>query len=223
MITTSLFGKTFASLAVLFVVTAAAMLASSAWRIDEHLTEQHKSKGTAIATVIGGFSTDLLLFRDTATVQATIDQLLDIHGVSYVFLTDRDGEIVCHTFAPCVPDSVRGLAGDPRDTTVRPVTAGGIGECTDVCAPIVAGEIGYVHVGMDRGTIRSAIHTAVVTRPRSCPAPRSATRWGSWRRRSRTWSSRCRRARPACARRRRRCGAARPTSARSSRTSPTSS
>jgi PAS domain S-box-containing protein len=161
-IPSSLLAKSVVILVCHFVITAAAMAALLAWRIDDELTQEHTSKGTAIAENIAGSSAELLLYRDPATVQAMIDQYLDIRGVSYVFLTDEDGQILCHTFAPCVPDGVADLPGTRDRTTVRAVTLAGVGESLDVSAPIVAGEVGFVHVGMDRGLIRSAVRSAVI-------------------------------------------------------------
>ncbi|HEX5270324.1 MAG TPA: hypothetical protein VFW33_07555, partial [Gemmataceae bacterium] len=161
-IPSSLLTKTAAILVCHFVVTAGALAALLAWRIDDELTQEHTSKGTAIAESIAGAGPELLQYRDTATVQAMMDQYLDIRGVSYVYLTDENGEILCHTFAPCVPDEVAGLTGRRDGTAVRPVTLPGLGESLDVCAPIVAGEVGYVHVGMDRGLIRAAVRSALL-------------------------------------------------------------
>ena len=62
----------------------------------------------------------------------------------------------------CVPDEVSQLEGRRARTTVRPVAFAGAGESLDVCAPIVSGEVGYVHVGMDRELIRAAVRSAVL-------------------------------------------------------------
>jgi PAS domain S-box-containing protein len=158
----TLFAKAALILSCHFVVTAAAVAAVLAWGINEELTQEYTSKGTAIAESIAGASAEMLLYRDTATVQAMIDQYLDIRGVSYVFLTDEQGQILCHTFAPRVPNEVAELPGQRERTAVRAVTLSGAGESLDVCAPIVAGEVGYVHVGMDRSLIRQSVRSAVL-------------------------------------------------------------
>ncbi len=161
-IPSSLRAKTAAVLVCHFVITAVVLTALLSWRMDGYLTQEHTSKATAIAESIAGAGGELLLNRDTATVQAMIDQYLDIDGVSYVFLTDDEGQILCHTFAPCVPDEVTRLPGRREGTTVRAAVLPGVGESLDVCAPIVSGEVGYVHVGMDRGAIRAAVRAAVL-------------------------------------------------------------
>jgi PAS domain S-box-containing protein len=161
-IPSTLFSRAALVLTCHFVITAAGVAAVLAWGINEELTQEYTSKGTAIAESIAGASAEMLLYRDTATVQAMADQYLDIRGVSYVFLTDKEGQILCHTFTPRVPPELAQLPGQPERTTVRPVTLAGAGDSLDVCAPIVSGEVGYVHVGMDRGVIRAAVRSAVL-------------------------------------------------------------
>ncbi|MBI3411085.1 MAG: response regulator [Planctomycetes bacterium] len=160
--TSNLFAKALGILVILFVASAAAVAISSAWRIDRDLTEQYESKATAIANSVASSSVEMLLFRDASTVQAMIDQYLDIQGVAYVFVVDAKGEIVSHTFAPSIPEAVRHLKGDRTKVRILPVESEGLGECIDVAAPLLAGEVGYVHVGMDRQLIRRAINAAIL-------------------------------------------------------------
>jgi two-component system sensor histidine kinase/response regulator len=160
-IPSTLFSKTALILSCHFIITAAAVAGVLAWGINRELTQEYASKGTAIAESIAGASGEILLYRDTSTIQAMIDQYLDIRGVSYVFLTDKEGRILCHTFTPRVPQELSELKGEPEQTILRAVTFANGADRLDVCAPIVAGEVGYVHVGMDRGLIRAAVRSAV--------------------------------------------------------------
>src|SRR6185312_11929055 len=102
-----------------------------------------------IAGGIAGSSVEILLFRDESTIQALIDQALEIDGVSYVFVANARGEIISHTFVPDVPQEVRGLEGAKYETVARRIHLPGSGEIIDVASPILAGEVGIVHVGMD--------------------------------------------------------------------------
>jgi len=154
--------KTLAILVLLFVVSGLAVAITSVWWISHALTQQYESKGTAIANSIASSSVEVLLYRDSSTVQAMIDQYLSIQGVAYVFVLDEQGDIVAHTFAPSVPECVRQLKGDRHATTIQIVDVEDIGECIDVAAPLLEGEVGYVHVGMDRRLISSAVRTAVL-------------------------------------------------------------
>ncbi len=129
----------------------------SAWTLRSALTDEYKSKARAVADTIAGASVDNLLNRDAASVQAVIDQYAEIKGVAYIFVVDPHGEILCHTFAPRVPAAVLGLEEDPQKTTERTLRVEGYGECLDVSAPILAGQIGYVHVGMEQSHINAVV------------------------------------------------------------------
>ena len=153
-----LFTKAFLILLGLFGVTSVVLAAFLAWSIDQNLTGEFQGKAKAIADSIAGSSVEVLLNRDLATVQAMIDEHRDgIGGVSYIVVINDKGEVISHTFAPIVPQEVLQLPGDRHTTVVQNVRLEGLGDCIDVCSPILAGEIGYVHVGMDRKLIQQAI------------------------------------------------------------------
>src|SRR5205823_3584233 len=111
---------------------------------------EFRSKGKAIAESTAGVSGDILINRDPATVQAMIDERREgSPGVSYLLVLDDHGDVVSHTFVPSVPEEVRRLPGDPKGTVIQEVRVEGVGNCIDVCSPILAGQSGYVHVGME--------------------------------------------------------------------------
>jgi signal transduction histidine kinase len=157
----SLSRKALAVVALVFGLTMAAVAVSSAYRTDDNMTRQFESRGVAIATSLAGSGTDTLLFGDVATVQSTIDQFLDIDGVGYMLVVDADGAVLAHTFVPTVPPELRTLHTPPEGTTVQEVRVEGMGDFIDVSAPILAGEMGTVHVGMKRELIRAAVWHAV--------------------------------------------------------------
>jgi PAS domain S-box-containing protein len=159
--TPRLFTQTVAVLLILFAGTAAATAVLSAWVLDSHLTQEYRSKGTAIADSIAGSSVDILLYRDASTIQAMIDQYLEIEGVAYVFVVNAEGEIISHTFSPHIPEEVRALRPDRHQTTVTRLRINGAGDYIDVASAILAGEGGFVHVGMDRGQIKASIWSAI--------------------------------------------------------------
>jgi two-component system NtrC family sensor kinase len=159
-----LFTKTLAILLLLFAITALTTAGFSAWVLERNLREQYVSKGSAIATGIAGSSVEMLLFRDAATIQAMLDQYQEegkIQGVEYVFVVNEGGEIVSHTFTPGIPPEVQQLEGDRHRTKVQRLAIAGRGDVIDISAPILASEVGYVHVGMDADLIRTAILAAI--------------------------------------------------------------
>ena len=166
--TSRLFAKTLILIVILFGVIATATSILTGWTLYRSLTSEYRSKGIAIAQGIANSSAEILLNRDLATVQSTIDQFTEIGGVGYVFVTDSQGEIVSHTFVPAVPNEVfpiirRSRASPSSDDVVTTtLEIQGIGKFIHIYAPILAGVAGFVHVGMDQGFIQAAIWSTVV-------------------------------------------------------------
>ena len=158
----SLLWKALAVLVLVFGLAMVAVAVSSAWRINRNMTTQFENRGSAIANSFAGSNVEVFLFSDVSTIQSRIDQYLDLEGVAYVFVVNPKGEILAHTFVPGIPSEVRSLKVDRRTTVVQQVSIEGMGDFIDISAPILDGEVGYVHVGMDRKLIRAAIWTAVV-------------------------------------------------------------
>jgi two-component system sensor histidine kinase/response regulator len=156
--------RTLLFLVGLFGVTIVVLAAFLTWSIDRTLTAEFQSKGQVTSQSIASASVETLLNRDPATVQAMIDERKDgAAGVSYIMVVDDHGDVVSHTFVPTIPDAVRQLQGDPHQTTIQEVRVEGLGDCIDVCSPILGGEVGYVHVGMDRTPIREMMWQRVGT------------------------------------------------------------
>jgi sigma-B regulation protein RsbU (phosphoserine phosphatase) len=163
-----LFKKTLAIMIVLFGLIAAATSVLSGWNLYTHLSAEYESKGKAIAKSVADSAVEILLNRDASTVQAVVDQFLEIQGVSYVIVFDGEGEAISYTFVPSIPDEVlaahRALGAQSlkSDTTTVRLAIPGRGNFLDIAAPILAGVAGYVHVGMDQSLIRSYILSAVL-------------------------------------------------------------
>jgi HAMP domain-containing protein len=157
----SLVWKALAIVTLVYGLTMAAVAASSAWRVDRNLSEQFERQGVAIATGFSDASVEVLLFRDVSTIQSMIDQYADLEGVGYVFVVNPQGDVLAHTFVPNIPLEVQTLQGHKNETTIQRTSLGGRGDFIDVSAPILEGEVGYVHVGMNRQFIRAAIWPAL--------------------------------------------------------------
>jgi len=163
MIVSKLFKKTLIIIIVLFIVIAVTIAISSGWNLYNDLVKEYKSKGTAIAKSIAGSSVEILLNRDAATIQAMIDQFLEINGVSYVFVVDSHGEILSHTFVPSVPGEILNIKDEKeKKISIQDLSIRDRGQYIDIVAPILEGMAGYVHVGMDKGIIMSQMHSAMM-------------------------------------------------------------
>jgi PAS domain S-box-containing protein len=160
----SLFSKALGLIVVLFGVTTITTVVFSAWLLNTRMTADYETTGRAIANSVAGASSENILYRDAAWVQAMIDQYLEEHaiqGVAYIFVVDSRGTVISHTFVPDLPPEVSVLRGRPHETTIHQTRIDDRGRFIDICAPILGGQIGYVHVGMDRDLIRHSIRQAV--------------------------------------------------------------
>ena len=150
------------------------------WRINSDLTEEFKRNGKDIAESIASNGVDRLLDRDPVTIQGMIDEPRDgIPEIAYILVTDDKGNVICHTCVPKVPDELLGLPRDPRQTGFQELTLPKQGRIIDVCSPILAGQEGYVHVGMSAppsmkrsGAVSSRWLVSSFFSSRSAPLPR---------------------------------------------------
>jgi len=158
----SIFKKTGLLALVLFGVISLLASTLTAYTLYAHMTEEYMSKGSAIAQSIAGSSQEILLNRDAATVQAMIDQYLEIEGVAYVFVMDADRVVVSHTFVPEMPPRLYILHEFKSGERVDELDIEHFGRVIDICRPILAGVAGYVHVGMDKELIIKYFWSAVI-------------------------------------------------------------
>jgi len=158
-----IFRKTLVAVILVFGVSANATALLSAWLLHHHLTDEYVTKGRAIAMAIAAASSDDLLGGDPAAIQAMIDEFLHIDGVGYVFVVDRKARVQAHTFIPAMPPSVPVVSvGRGRHASIDLVTIPNQGEFIQITAPILAGEVGQVSVGMDKAGIRRIMREAVI-------------------------------------------------------------
>ncbi|MFQ3573508.1 MAG: ATP-binding protein [Thermodesulfovibrionales bacterium] len=147
-----LFKKTLFGIIILFMIIFTTIVVFSGWYLYGNLINEYKSKGTAIAQSIASSSAETILNLDSATVQAMIDQFLEIEGLAYVFVVDSNMEIISHTFVPRIPTKIKERAGE-KGLEIIDMNIEGVGRFLDIVAPITEGAIGYVHVGMDKDRI----------------------------------------------------------------------
>jgi len=159
-----LFRKALFAMVLIFGAMATISSFYSGWTLYHQLMLENESKGVAIARSIASSSTDLLLGRDAASLQAVIDQYLEIKNVAYVFVHDRQGQILSHTFTPGVPEELKYLRhGDRMDSSlhhdvlIQKLDIPALGSILDISHPILGGMAGEVHVGMDLASISAFI------------------------------------------------------------------
>jgi sensor histidine kinase regulating citrate/malate metabolism len=127
--------------------------------VDRQLTEDFLRNSRTIARSIANSNIDLIVNQNYSALQSIIDQFVEISGISYVFVVDQKGAIVAHTFVPGVPEEIAADYKDAKDVYDRALA--GLGSFSEVTSGILAGEAGYVHVGMDKGYIALRVQTAI--------------------------------------------------------------
>lgn len=136
-------------------------------RIRKEMTREYESKALALARSVAESDIIAVLQQDAGSAQARIEQYKHIAGVSYVLVTDEDGEIIAHSFIPIVPVPIRNLAAStpgtlPGDEHMLKMVKFTEGQHIHVARPILSGLAGYVHIGMDFNIIEGKIRDAIV-------------------------------------------------------------
>lgn len=154
-----LFQKTLFGVIGMFMLIGVATAVLAIYTVDGHLSKEYVTNSRNIAKTIADSSVDILLNRDLATLQSLIDQFLGIQGIKYIYIVDEKNEYLAHTFVPGIPPEI--LKSDPHSVETVERSLPGIGDCVEVGSPILAGEAGTVHVGMDKGLISLKIQQAI--------------------------------------------------------------
>lgn len=155
-----LFRKTLLFMVLIFGAMATIASLYSGWTLYHHMMQEYESKGISIAKSIASSGTEIMLTQDAATLQAVIDQYLEIKNVAYVFVRNRQGEVISHTFVPSIPDDLlhmdhvrHAVADTPHGVDIHKVRTKSAGYVMDISLPILGGLAGCVHVGMDLDSI----------------------------------------------------------------------
>jgi len=159
---------------MLFALITVSISLFSSWHLRESLTQEYQNKGIAISQSIAFIQEHLL--TDYVMLQTVIDHFLSMEGVVYVIITNTQGEITSHTFMDIVPEQIIAhLAAQNRSKRpmssilesmytaprIKELFINEIGDIFDIRFPILMGELGYVHVGLDKKSIHVKIKMAI--------------------------------------------------------------
>ena len=150
----TLFQEILVSVICIFILIGVCISGYFGRILRQEMIGQYESKGIAIAKGIADASPEILSSRDISLLQSMIDQFQDIQGVAYICIRNNHGVFVSHTFVPEVPDSLKQLPItnmlDPQGkSTTTQLSLPGIGDVLDISNPILIGQLGTVHVGME--------------------------------------------------------------------------
>ncbi len=150
----SLKNKIYFSTTAVIVLISLLIALFTRWILISSLTGELKLRGLGIAQSIAESSRTYLLTRDIPNLTSLIfDARLGERRflINYVYITDKQGDVVSHTFTRPFPDMLRTV------NTLSPGQSHGIElihtgpeDIYDVAVPVLEGiyEIGSVHIGL---------------------------------------------------------------------------
>jgi phosphoserine phosphatase RsbU/P len=154
----TLFQEILISVICIFILIGVCKGGYSRYILRRELGTQYESKGIAIAKSIADASPEIISSRDISLLQSMIDQFKEIQGIAYICVRDNKGVFIAHTFVPGIPEFLKNMPVvnmlDPhgKSTTTR-LSVPGFGDILDISNPILIGQLGIVHVGMDLSII----------------------------------------------------------------------
>ena len=164
----TLFQEIMISVICIFILIGVCIAGYFGYVLRHELVAQYESKGFAIAQGIADSSPEIISSRDISLLQSMIDQLKQIQGVAYICVRNNNGVFIAHTFVPEIPEFLKNmpvvnlLDTDRKSTTTR-LSVPGFGDILDISTPILIGQLGTVHVGMDLSIISRLLSSIFIS------------------------------------------------------------
>lgn len=153
----SLKNKIFFSILVVILVISATIALLARWILVSTLISELELRGIAIARTIAGRSSGYILDKNYPELLNLIFDEAKLkerkHLVSYIFVSDPEEQVLCHTLTRPFPESLRLANSVPPDES-KSVRLSQFSEqkAYDIAIPITQGiyRIGTVHVGLNK-------------------------------------------------------------------------
>ncbi len=165
----SLKNKIYFSTTAVIVLISVFIALFTRWILISSLTGEQKLRGLGIAQSIAESSRGYLLTRDIPNLTSLIfDARLGERRflINYVFITDKEGVVISHTFTHPFPEMLRKVnplqAGEPHAVELIHT---GQKDIYDVAVPVLEGiyQIGSVHIGLYKEHIDKLIGKLRIT------------------------------------------------------------
>lgn len=129
------------------------------------LVDELQQRSMYISRTISERAIDHLLFDDVVALNRLIDEMESVdESVEYVFILDRNKEVVAHTFNDIFPPvllDVQEMSGGEEISIIHIQPEGSDKIIRDVAIPLLGGRAGYARVGLTEEHIYMAIDRAV--------------------------------------------------------------
>jgi signal transduction histidine kinase len=134
--------------------------------LEETLIKEFTSKGLALTKILASTAQDTILNRDASTIQGFIDEYREIKGVGYIYIVDENSVVIAHTFTPYVPKYIkenikkRGITDKIKIENINVRNE----DIIQIRAPLLAGLLGDVYLGMEIGKEKRKIQETLIAR-----------------------------------------------------------
>ncbi len=135
--------------------------------IYSSLEDELQQRGLYISRTISERATDQLLFDDIVGLNRLVNEMRSIDAsVEYVFILNRNREVVAHTFEDYFPAALLAIqempySGEISTMHIQPQGTGKV--VRDIAVPLLDGRAGYARVGLSEDHIYRSINQAVTT------------------------------------------------------------
>jgi PAS domain S-box-containing protein len=153
---------------ILFISVTIAFLAR--WILVSSLTSELEQRGIAIAHSIAEQSRSYILDKDHPGLVSVVFDTAHLGErkrlIAYIFIEDRDNQILAHTFTHAFPEFLRHSNHVPMDA-LHSISLINLDHNTayDIAVPVVEGiyRIATVHVGLNKGHIDQLVSKLRIT------------------------------------------------------------
>lgn len=158
----SFFGRMLLLLVLLFVLLGTLTVWQTRQMMEGLFLEQQEQRGQSLAGFVASRAANLILVNNYYDLHEFLRDMRETNrDVRYLYVINHNGEIIGHTFTTGVPaDLLQANALQNRRDQPSVFFATDEGRILDVMAPILAGRVGYVHVGLVDATLQAALTEA---------------------------------------------------------------
>jgi hypothetical protein len=142
---------------------AAALLASALFfvLVDRQLTQgmtgRFADHGSVIAAQLAKSVQPAIIAHDLISVQAELDEVLNIGNVQWAYVSAPGGSVLAHTFVPELPSWAVHVASQKRTAPAYFVVPELGSSVLVFSRPVLGGIVGTVYIGFGRQTLASEI------------------------------------------------------------------
>lgn len=154
------FGRMLIMLTVLLVLLGALSVWQMRQMMEGLFLEQQEQRGQSLASLVAARAANLMLVNNYYDLHELLrDMKTANRDVRYLYVVNREAEVVSHTFSEGFP---KDLIDANKNRTGHSTTflADGEGRILDIMAPVIAGRLGFVHVGLVDSSLQVALAEA---------------------------------------------------------------